>query len=320
MSPGPNDIVYYNNMIYMLQGNCVYTVDTTNSYKLTRIAGTDAEGYSGDGGQAINATFRKPMGITVNPIDGTIYISDTDNNVIRVINPQGIISTLAGNLNPGSMDGRGVNAQLYAPRGLSLRNDGTILYFCDSKSHKIRAITIPGGDVTTIAGTSGYGYEDGPGLSARFYNPGDLILNRDNSILYVCDTVNNKIRSIELSTNTVSTVAQNLSYPTGSIFNSDGTILYFADHRGPSIRALNISTRNVTTIALGEINGIINNTNPIGLFKSCFGVAINNNMIYVTDNRAGYLRAMLLPPTVATGGTRRKRQQHRRKSKKRSVR
>ena len=59
------------------------------------MAGNGTAGYKGDGGPAISAALNYPQGVAVDTL-GNIYIADTVNNVIRMVNGSGIISTVAG--------------------------------------------------------------------------------------------------------------------------------------------------------------------------------------------------------------------------------
>ena len=64
--------------------------------QLTTFAGTGAKGFSGDGGPAANAQVNNPFGLARGP-DGALYICDCDNQRVRKVAPDGMISTVAGN-------------------------------------------------------------------------------------------------------------------------------------------------------------------------------------------------------------------------------
>jgi len=89
------------------------------------VAGTGERGYSGDGGPAIEARLNTPSDVAV-AADGTIYIADTMNHVIRKISPDGIITTVAGTGERGyEGDGGPANeAMLDRPYGLTVSPDG----------------------------------------------------------------------------------------------------------------------------------------------------------------------------------------------------
>lgn len=125
----------------------IYIADSNNnvirkisSGIITTIAGTGADGYSGDGGLATRATFSSLKGIAVDS-DGNIYIADSGNSVIRKINTTGIISTIAGNGTMGySGDGAAaVNAQLSNPWSVAVDKDGNV-YIADSGNSAIRVV------------------------------------------------------------------------------------------------------------------------------------------------------------------------------------
>jgi sugar lactone lactonase YvrE len=77
------------------QGNNVIRKVATNG-TITTVAGNNAEGYSGDNGQATNATLYAPAGVALDSV-GNLYIADAGNNRIRLVNTAGTITTYAGN-------------------------------------------------------------------------------------------------------------------------------------------------------------------------------------------------------------------------------
>ncbi|MGH2652049.1 MAG: hypothetical protein ACRDHK_12680, partial [Actinomycetota bacterium] len=111
---------------------------------ITTIAGP-AEGrgcLSGDGGQATEASFCGPEHLSVDP-EGTIYLADTGNHRIRMIDTQGIVTTIAGTGTPGfSGDGApALKAQLSEPSGVAVGPDG-VIFIADSGNNRVRAVSI----------------------------------------------------------------------------------------------------------------------------------------------------------------------------------
>ena len=174
---------------------------------ITTIAGTGTQGFSGDGGLAVNAMISGPRGVTGDN-NGNIYISDNYNSVIRKVDTNGIITTYAGTGESGySGDGgAATSAKIYSPYDLTTDHDGN-LYFADAANHVIRKVD-KNGIITTVAGTpetSGYGGDGGLATSATLYRPTGLVIDRGDNI-YFCDTYNDVIRKISKN-GIISTIA-----------------------------------------------------------------------------------------------------------------
>lgn len=105
----------------------------------------------------------------------------------------GNVTTLAGNFTMGSVDGTGDAAQFAYPSGLACDLAGNI-YIAENGGQRIRKIT-PAGVVTTLAGHSAIGYDNGPGNVATFYDPNDVAVDAAGNV-YVADGGNNLIRKI----------------------------------------------------------------------------------------------------------------------------
>lgn len=153
-------------------------------------------------GQLLDARFNGPWSIA-RSINGNFYVADAGNNVIRKITPSGIVSTLAGDGNPGWRDGDSTAAEFNGSTGVCV-DDSENVYVADFNNQRIRRISSKG-VVTTIAGTGDTGYVDGPGLQSKFNYPRGITIDHKGN-LYVGDSWNHRIRKIAPD-GTVSTFA-----------------------------------------------------------------------------------------------------------------
>lgn len=145
-------------------------------------------------GSGTAARFSSPLGLAV-ATNGTLYVADSGNHVIRVISPSGVVGTLAGSPeNWGSDDGVGGAARFNGPVGVTLDEQGDLLV-SDSNNHTIRKVARDG-VVTTWVGTPGWdGYVDGNGGAARFCMPAELAADRHGNV-FVADSFNHVVRKI----------------------------------------------------------------------------------------------------------------------------
>jgi len=171
--------------------NMIYKVVIATG-KVSVLAGNGASGSTDGSGST--ALFHSPSAITT---DGTnLYIADSNNHIIRkMVIATGEVTTLAGGPGlSGSTDGIGSSARFNWPGGIT--TDGTNLYVVDSNNSIIRQVAIATGVVTTLAGSAGLdGSIDGSGAVARFNGP--LGITTDGAKLYIADTLNFTIRSIQ---------------------------------------------------------------------------------------------------------------------------
>lgn len=149
----PYDVAVDNaNNIYICEkGKHVIRRVGAGSGIITTFAGRYAQGFSGDGGLAINAKLNDPRGICVK--GNTLYIADYGNNRVRAVNlSTGIITTVAGNgIGYGGDGGAAVNAQLTQPARVTTDVAGN-LYIADVANQRIRKVDAGSGTISTYAG------------------------------------------------------------------------------------------------------------------------------------------------------------------------
>lgn len=162
---------------------------------VTTVAGSVGNIGSIDGtGSA--ARFAEPQGVTADDA-GNAYVADTFNNTIRKINPDRVVTTMAGvpaGEDGGAVDGTGITARFQVPSGVAV-DTARNAYVADTWNHTIRKIT-PFGEVTTLAGLAGFsGSDDGTGSGARFNIPEGVAVDTVGNV-YIADTQNDTIRKI----------------------------------------------------------------------------------------------------------------------------
>ena len=154
---------------------------------ITTVAGTGSAGFSGDGGPATKAMLDNPQDVAVDA-RGNVYVSDSNNHRVRMIDTHGIITTVAGTGEVGSTGdgGPATKAQMNDPNGLAFDDEGN-LYVVDDTIPQIRRID-RNGVITTFAGTGGSGHsgDGGPATEATFTYPIGLTFDADGN-LYVAD-------------------------------------------------------------------------------------------------------------------------------------
>jgi len=158
---------------------------------ITTVAGTNLN----DGALAINATLSLPAQ-AVQDATGNFYVADTANQRIRKIDPNGIISTFAGNGFPtyAGDGGPATNASMYYPNGVAMDAAGDL--FISDQSKRIRKVDT-NGVITTVAGkgTIAFSGDGGAATNAGFY-PYALALDSAGN-LFIADSVNFRIRKVD---------------------------------------------------------------------------------------------------------------------------
>ena len=160
---------------------------------VTTLAGLGGAGHGLTNGTGTAARFYYPNGII--RVGANLYVTDSTNHVIRkIVISTGEVSTLAGSGVASSVNDTGLLATFSNPIGIT--SDGTNLYVTDGDT-LIRKIVIGSGVVTTLAGNTAVGSDDGAIANALFHFSGFTGMTVVGSSLYIVDGINNAIRKID---------------------------------------------------------------------------------------------------------------------------
>ena len=190
---------------------------------IVTIAGDGNPAYTGDGGPAASATVNSPGDVALDGA-GNLYIADSGNNVIRMINAAtGVISTVAGNgaignsnLNQVGDGGLATAANLNLPQGITLDGSGN-LYIADTNNHRIREVSAATGNISTIAGsgftnpngTGGYNGDNITAITAELNFPYAVAFDAAGN-MYIPDSANHRVREV-LAVSGVITASSNIT-------------------------------------------------------------------------------------------------------------
>lgn len=172
----------------------ILSVDSEGDVR--RLAGTGVSGFNGDGGSALEAQLDDPRGVVATP-DGGMLIADTGNHRVRRVDPDGRISTVAGNGADGFAGdgGPAADAQLRSPVRLTLIPEGGYL-IADPDDNRVRVVS-SSGIIWTAAGTGE------PGYNGEALAPAETQLNRPwgvlafgNGSILVADSSNHRLRLV----------------------------------------------------------------------------------------------------------------------------
>ena len=106
------------------------------------------------------ASFNQPIAVAVDR-SGNVYVADRDNHTVRLIDPSGKVTVVAGTGAAGFAEGPATSAQFNQPYGVALSSDEKILYVADYLNHAIRALDLGTKRITTVAGNGKAGFANG---------------------------------------------------------------------------------------------------------------------------------------------------------------
>jgi hypothetical protein len=267
--------------------------------------------YSGDGGAATSAQLDEPFGVFVDG-SGNIFIADTQNSVIRVVNPgtqpvtiaqiviqSGDIQTVAG-ISYDSSEGAScvftgdagpaIGAYLCQPAGVSVDGSENI-FIADTDNFAIREVATTG-TINTIAGTlgtAGYTGDNAAAVSATLNYPGNVVVDAAGDI-FIADTDNFVIREVTASNSEIQTIIGNntlaysgdtglavnaeLSSPSAVSVDTAGDV-FIADSENSAIREVVVASGDIQTVA-GSIMICTSSTAPCGDGGAATSAQLNN--------------------------------------------
>jgi streptogramin lyase len=219
--------------------------------RIETFAGTGQAGYAGDGAQSTKAQLNNPFGVARGP-DGAIYICDTMNHVIRKVDRNGVITTVAGGGRKGySGDGGpALDATLNEPYEVRFDKRGN-MFFVERLNHTVRRVDAKTRIITTVAGSgkAGFSGDGGAATQATMNQPHSIQFDARGDLL-ICDILNHRIRKVDMKTGVITTFAG-----TGEKKPApDGAKIAGTPLNGP--RAIDFDRRGDMWLALREGNSV----------------------------------------------------------------
>ncbi|HTC36045.1 MAG TPA: hypothetical protein VK724_21885 [Bryobacteraceae bacterium] len=287
-------------------------VNSGETFNISTVAGSGIAGDSGDGNSALSAALGTPTGVAIDA-QHNLFIASATNHVVRMVAPNGVISTAAGTGTAGSSGDGGLatQAQLNTPMSVAADQSGNI-YIADAGANKIRRIA-PDGTISTFAGTGTAGFSGDGGLAnaAELSSPSGVAVDPHGSVV-IADTGNNRLRKVT-SDGVIDTMAGTgtpglagdggaaflaaLNQPDSVAIGSDGTV-YVADEGNQRIRRIAPD---------GSISSLMSSANLVPLtLPSPMRLAMDSNQqLFVSDSRDQNIQAMgsacQLTPVAGTG-------------------
>lgn len=285
----------------------VVQVRVVSYTQVSTLAGTVVQGHQN--GLLAEATFNLPNGIAVDK-DNSIYVADTNNNVIRKLTPGGGVVDYAGSGEIlGPTIGSALQVSIHHPNSLKFDYLGN-LFISDNEKHLVRMVS-KSGQVTLAAGNGQYGYLGGVYQQSSFGNPNGIAIDTARNLI-VCDTSNNLLRyirpflSVELYSGFLTAsqvngprIQSGYRKPIGIVLDSRKN-MYIADSGNNVIRKIFPNGTVITwagTSEAGHLDGPANaakfNT-PSGLALDAFG------NLYVADSKNNAIRKISMQGNVTT--------------------
>ena len=290
---------------------------------ITTVAGTGEDGPIGDGGPALQAYIQRPTAVAISN-QGNIYIANEKNYRVRMVNPEGVISTVmgTGNSDMQSEDRLAIETNIENAYGVATDKEDNL--YVMSRGHSKIFKVGNDGIAQRIVGTGemGFGGDGGLAIDAKISFANHLVVDPKGN-LFIADTGNNRIRKVSPN-GIITTIAgtgemgfggdggpaleARFAYPVAIAIDEQGN-LYIADFNNHRIRK--ISTDGIITSVAGtgesEYDGDGKPALESQIGEPCGVVVDSNGYIYIGDqlnNRVRVVTPSGMIYTVAGTGVR----------------
>lgn len=277
--------------------------------QIQTVAGTGTAGHSGDGGRATAAMLHSPFGVVRGP-DGALYVCEFDGQVVRRIDRDGTMATIAGSgrVGSGGDGGPALAAEFNQPHEIRFDRAGN-LFIADMRNHRIRRVAAGTGMVSTVAGTGepGFSGDGGPAIRAQLRQPHSIEFDARGA-LYICDIGNHRVRRVDLNTGRITTLAGTglreptpdgaafaavpLNGPRTLGFDAEGN-LWLALREGNQVFRLDLERGTIHHVAGTGAQGFSGNGGPAkeATLSGPKGLAVGSNgNIYLADTESHSIR------------------------------
>ena len=278
--------------------------------RATTVAGTGGQilfGMNGDGGLANAAAFNEPRAVAFDP-SGNLLVADS--TIRRIDATDGIVTTIVGGEHGFCGDGAdALSACFDYISGIAVDSHGNV-FITDVNNQRVRRVDGETRVITTIAGNGAEGFsgDGGAAIDASLDFPFGVAIDEVRSVLYISDAGNDRVRSVDLETETISTFAGGgsvsegvgdglpatsaiLNTPIGLAIDASGNLL-IAERGGPRVRRVDIETRIITTVAGSGAYGADGDGGPAtaASFNDPWAVAVDGAENVIVADFTGYVR------------------------------
>ena len=281
------------------------------SNRLTTIAGNGERGYVPESRRPLETSFNAPHEIRWDR-QGNLYVVERDSHTVRRIAGQtGLVTTLAGNGEPGDGGdgGSAVLSQLNRPHSIAFDSQGNLL-ICDIGNHRLRIVSRETGTISTLSGTGERVAtpDSGPLEGTPLLGPRSIDTDPDGNA-YLVLREGNAVFRLDLGGNRLQRIAgtgergytgdggaatsATFNGPKGIAYSREDHSLYIVDTENHVIRRLALATGVIDTVlGTGE-----RGDGPDGDPLQCktdrpHGVCLYQGIVYVTDSESHRIRAV----------------------------